>query len=142
MSVRDDSNIFDFYSNLVSQEPDMTGLPGESTAGAVSLIAPGSAISSVHEGFTEWSSFDKFCKSLVHSIFQNLGPKGKEDLLERVRSCHSHEEIVSIADEEQIISITIDMLLQVSLKKYLIKLLYNYKLYSNNTLLTILLTGS
>lgn len=84
------------------------------TLPGASVMATGSAISSVHEGFPEWSSFDKFCKSLIHSIFQNLGAKGKEDLLQRVRSCHSHEEIVSIADEEQIISVTIDMLLQVS----------------------------
>lgn len=116
MAARDDSNIFDFYSNLMSNEPDMSS---EIASASYFALDAGASNTSFHEGFPEWSSFSRFCKSLIHSIFQNLGAKGKEDLLERVKSCHSHEEIVSIADEEQIINITVDMLLQVSETRFI-----------------------
>lgn len=93
MAAKDESNIFDFYSNLVHQEPEDAGPFGM-------------------DGFAEWSSFDKFCKSLVHSVFQNMGPKGKEQFLEKMASCSTHEEVISAADAEPVISITIEMLLQ------------------------------
>lgn len=93
MAGKDESNIFDFYSNLVHQEPDDSGPFGM-------------------DGFAEWTSFDKFCKSLAHSVFQNMGPKGKEDFLEKMASCSTHEQVIAAAEEEQVISITIEMLLQ------------------------------
>lgn len=93
MAGKDDSNIFDFYSNLVHQEPEDGASFGV-------------------EGFAEWNSFDRFCKSLVHSVFQNLGQSAKEEFLEKINNCKTHEEIVHLADNEQVINITIDMLLQ------------------------------
>jgi len=93
MAAKDESNIFDFYSNLVHQEPEDGGPFGM-------------------DGFAEWSSFDKFCKSLAHSVFQNLGSKGKEEFLEKIGSCSTHEDVIATADGEQVISITIEMLLQ------------------------------
>jgi hypothetical protein len=94
MAAKDDSNIFDFYSNLIHQEPEEGGSFG------------------VDHGFAEWNSFDRFCKSLVHSVFQNLGPAAKEDFLQKINTFTTHEEIVNFADNESVINITIDMLLQ------------------------------
>lgn len=91
--TKDDSNIFDFYSSLIHSEPD------DPTFGGI-------------EGFAEWNSFDRFCKSLAHSVFQNLGSQGKQDFLEKINACHSYEDIITTADNEQVINITIDMLLQ------------------------------
>lgn len=93
MAAKDESNIFDFYSNLVHQEPDDAGPFGM-------------------DGFAEWSSFDKFCKSLAHSVFQNMGPKGKEEFLEKMSTCCRYEDVIAAAEEEQVISITLEMLLQ------------------------------
>lgn len=95
MAGKDDSNIFDFYSNLIHQEPE-----------------DGLGSFGVDHGFAEWNSFDRFCKSLVHSVFQNLGPAAKEEFLMKINNCMTHEEIVNLADNETVINITIDMLLQ------------------------------
>ena len=93
MAARDESNIFDFYSNLVHQEPEDAGPFGM-------------------DGFAEWSSFEKFCKSLAHSVFQNMGPKGKEELLDKINSCATHQQIIAVIEKEPVISITVEMLLQ------------------------------